>query len=157
MRATDVVGLDHTRMSEAIARLQAPAPRRTHQRRLDELTRELAMHRQVTEAIFYPAVRRVSDRTEAAAREHELIETLLADLRERDPRSQDFAPLAIALQDALRHHAHEEETALFPEAERLGGAELERLGGELLGRKRTVATVSRSRSQRMGRPTRQAA
>ena len=98
------------------------------------LAAELDIHEVIEDAIFYPAVRSVSEDTEIAYAEHGVLADLLAQTVKFPLGSQEFESHLAALQAAFLHHAGSEETSMFRHAARLGerrlldfGIELERL------------------------------
>ncbi len=104
------------------------------------LAAELDIHEVVEDAIFYPAVRRVSEDTEVAYAEHGVLADLLAQTVKFPLGSPEFGAHLTALQAAFLHHAGSEEKSMFKEAGRLSERRLLELGAELerlLERERT--------------------
>ena len=97
------------------------------------LAAELDIHEVVEDAIFYPAVRRVSEDTEIAYAEHGVLADLLAQTLKFPLGSEAFEAHLTALQAAFLHHAGSEERSMFKEAARLSNARLLQLGAELEG------------------------
>ena len=95
------------------------------------LAAELDIHEVIEDAIFYPAVRGVSEDTEIAYAEHGVLADLLAATVKLPLGSAQFREHLEALQAAFLHHAGSEERSMFLEAERLSDARLHELGGEL--------------------------
>ncbi|MGI4747846.1 MAG: DUF2231 domain-containing protein [Janthinobacterium lividum] len=95
------------------------------------LAAELDIHEAVEDAIFYPAVRRVSEDTEIAYAEHGVLADLLAATVKFPLGSTEFQEHLTALQAAFLHHAGSEENSMFKEAGRLSIARLTELGAEL--------------------------
>lgn len=100
---------------------------------LAELRRRLSIHEAVEEQLVHPLVRRqLPDGhrlvAEVLAQEQEA-KRLLAALEEQDPGGDDHQELARRLFEGVRHHAHTEETLLFPALRlHLGPRERTRLG-----------------------------
>ena len=104
------------------------------------LAAELDIHEVVEDAIFYPAVRAVSEDTEIAYAEHGVLADLLAATVKLPLASPEFHEHLLALQAAFLHHAGSEERSMFREAARLSDARLRELGDQLeamLDRERT--------------------
>lgn len=104
------------------------------------LAAELDIHEVVEDAIFYPAVRAVSEDTEIAYAEHGVLADLLAATVKLPLTSPEFHEHLVALQAAFLHHAGSEERSMFREAARLSDARLRELGDQLearLDRERT--------------------
>lgn len=69
-----------------------------------------------------------------------VVDLVLPELKGIGPESEQFAAKAKVLKDLVEHHAHEEETEMFPRARTLmGREELERLGGELIEAKQALS------------------
>ncbi len=95
------------------------------------LAAELDIHEVIEDAIFYPAVRRVSEDTEIAYAEHGVLADLLAQTVKFPLGGQEFEAHLTALQAAFLHHAGSEEKSMFKEAARLSESRLLELGAEL--------------------------
>ena len=104
------------------------------------LAAELDIHEAVEDAIFYPAVRPVSEDTEIAYAEHGVLADMVAATVKQKLGSPEFSEHLLALQAAFLHHAGSEERSMFREAERLNIETLLDLGGQIddmLDRERT--------------------
>ena len=95
------------------------------------LAAELDIHEVIEDAIFYPAVRSVSEDTEIAYAEHGVLADLLAQTVKFPLGSEEFETHLTALQAAFLHHAGSEEKSMFKEAARLSERRLLDLGIEL--------------------------
>lgn len=95
------------------------------------LASELDIHEVVEDAIFYPAVRPVSEDVEVAYAEHGVLADLLAATVKFPTASPEFGEHLRALQAAFLHHAGSEEHSMFAEAQRLSDSRLRELGHEL--------------------------
>ena len=95
------------------------------------LAAELDIHEVIEDAIFYPAVRSVSEDTEIAYAEHGVLADLLAQTVKFPLGSQEFEDHLTALQAAFLHHAGSEETSMFKQAARLSEERLLELGAAL--------------------------
>lgn len=133
---------------------------------IDQACQKLEVHARLEESIFYPACRNLKD---ADARrmvgesleEHLIVKRLVQELKRMRGADERFQAKATVLMESVEHHADEEESDLFPPAEReFGDEKLEELGRKMQALKarltsserspRTAAKrVSRSRS---GRP-----
>lgn len=104
------------------------------------LAAELDIHEAVEDAIFYPAVRAVSEDTGIAYAEHGVLADLLAATVKLPLGGAAFREHLAALQAAFLHHAGSEERSMFRAAGRLSQARLCELGDRLeamLDRERT--------------------
>ncbi|HEU5152295.1 MAG TPA: hemerythrin domain-containing protein [Iamia sp.] len=86
---------------------------------VDDIIRELSIHAEIEEQIFYPAVRAaevpgVEDMVLESLEEHLAAKRLLADLVGMDPEAERFDAKVTVLMEMIRHHVEEEESDLFP-------------------------------------------
>lgn len=85
-----------------------------------ELKRELTIHTEVEEEIFYPAIREHAQDDETrdivaeAIEEHAIVKTLLQDLSSLTPEDEEFDVKIKALGERVLHHIEEEEKEIFP-------------------------------------------
>jgi hemerythrin superfamily protein len=112
---------------------------------LATIEQELKIHTKIEEEVFYPAffesASKMDDRELyfEALEEHHVVDLVLPEIKEADPRSDQFAAKAKVLKDLVEHHAEEEETEMFPRVRKLmPRAELVRLGEELTRAKAVV-------------------
>ncbi|HLY73448.1 MAG TPA: hemerythrin domain-containing protein [Planctomycetota bacterium] len=85
----------------------------------EKVSKELQIHSQIEEEIFYPAVGKVEDEDAEglvleAQEEHKIVKTLLEELSELEVDDPDFGAKMKVLRDAVLHHAEEEEKEIFP-------------------------------------------
>jgi len=86
-----------------------------------ELKRELELHSEGEKAHFYPALKRhpeTSEFVQDALRVHDRMETALADIEDCPPDSREFLEKVGKLEELLLLHVQQEETEIFPTAER---------------------------------------
>jgi hemerythrin-like domain-containing protein len=105
----------------------------------DRLLRELEIHTQIEDELFYPAVVDVSPLLSLAHAEHRQIDDQLATVMRTAPDDPEFIPEVRMLEKTLRHHTMEEQQRMFPQAHALGEDRLEELGGQLQERQRELA------------------
>lgn len=98
----------------------------------------LTVHATIEEEIFYPAVRRLEEKTqelvEEAAVEHQSLKDIIARLEAAPPSDPLYDAGVKVLGEYVRHHVREEENELFPKV-RSSDLDLEALGQRLLARK----------------------
>jgi len=118
---------------------------------LATIEQELTIHTKIEEAIFYPAFRDAAEKKDdkdlyyEAVEEHHVVDLVLPEIKETDADSEEFGAKAKVLKDLVEHHAEEEETEMFPRAQKLmDREELIRLGGELAQAKESMASGKRS-------------
>lgn len=118
--ATDVLFEHHQmirRLFDRMLSLSGDAPQRHELMRT--LASELDIHEIVEDAIFYPAVRPVSEDVDTAYAEHGVLADLLAVTIKLPTTSPAFDRRLLALQAAFLHHAGSEEQSISPRAIRL--------------------------------------
>jgi hemerythrin superfamily protein len=106
----------------------------------------LAVHAQIEEDLFYPALYEVidaEDELDEAAVEHATIKSLVSQLEEMEPGAELYDATVTVLAEYVRHHVKEEEGGIFPKAKK-SDLDLDALGEQLLERKRTIEDASAS-------------
>jgi hemerythrin-like domain-containing protein len=149
-KAKDAIALlkqDHEKVRELLSRLEETSGRgaKSRTKLLEEVAREVRVHSQIEEEIFYPAFREAAESEEEeklffeATEEHHVVDLVLPELEDEDPASITFAAKAKVLKDLIEHHADEEEKEMFPAARKLLGRELLlELGEQLEQRKQEL-------------------
>lgn len=87
-----------------------------------ELKHELDLHTEVEEKHFYPALRNqdeAKDLIEEALDEHDEIRKILIELDRADKEEESWIDRVLELQDDVEAHIEEEETEIFPVAQKL--------------------------------------
>ena len=137
MRATELLKEDHRRVHDMFRELESlgadDASRR--QQLFERIVEELDVHAEAEEQTFYPAARAASRRIDDAVAGHQHLRSVIAHARDAEPGSEEFRDLVHLVKQVVLAHVLEEESGIFLDAERLGAAELERLGAELEQRK----------------------
>jgi len=110
-----------------------------------QIDKELTIHSQIEEEIFYPAFRdavRTKDDKKMyfeAKEEHHVVKLVLPEVKEGGMAVEEFAAKCKVLKELVEHHADEEEKDMFPEARKaLSRAELLELGDQLAARKKEL-------------------
>ncbi len=123
----------------------------TQRKLVAQMIRELSVHADIEERIFYPAVISEVEGQEATAleslEEHHVVKWLLSELQGRDPSDERFKAKVSVLIELVRHHVEEEEKELFPAVRRaLGRKRLAEIGDALQAAKRTAPTMPHPRA-----------
>ena len=141
MKADEVLIAHHDVLRELLRALAETTDAQTDRRRRlrSHLLREIEMHAQVEDELFYPAVREVSPLLAVAHAEHRQIDDQLATVMRTAPEDPEFLTEVRMLESTLRHHAAEEEERMFPQSHALGEDRLEELGRQLQERQRELA------------------
>ena len=137
---------DHEKVRGLLSKLERAAERNTTQAQqlLAQIDREVKIHSQIEEEIFYPAFRDAAQKRDdrelyfEAKEEHHVVDMVMPEVGEYDSEEQ-FAAKAKVLKDLIEHHAKEEEKQMFPKARKLfDRAELRELGDRLKERKKEL-------------------
>jgi hemerythrin-like domain-containing protein len=109
----------------------------TRKRLIDEASRQLEIHSELEEKIFYPACRDLEDEDARkmvgeSVEEHLIVKRLIKELAGLEGTDQRFESKAAVLKESVEHHADEEESDLFPAAKKeFDDERLARLGAEM--------------------------
>jgi hemerythrin-like domain-containing protein len=102
-----------------------------------EICSALTVHAEIEEDIFYPVLR---ERLEAnlaldqAEVEHAIARDLIEQIEAMEPDDALFDARVLVLAEYVEHHVQEEESEIFPQAEK-SGIDLDELGAELADRR----------------------
>src|SRR6202171_3223098 len=146
MDAIQLLKNDHKKVEKIFSDLENKADDR--RALFPELDRELTVHAEIEEKIFYPAARKAEptrDLVLESIEEHKQIKMVLADLEQTDMRTAEWGADLKVLKEDVMHHVGEEEDELFPKIQRLLTKEqLEELGTRMQEMKsQLLAAVSK--------------
>lgn len=102
-----------------------------------QICRELKVHTQIEEEIFYPAVKlALKDKTliPEATVEHATLKTLIAQVENVDPAGEMFDAKIKVISEYVQHHVDEEQNEIFPKA-KAAKMDMMELGAQLAERK----------------------
>jgi hemerythrin-like domain-containing protein len=141
---------DHATVKRLLRELDGTTERAVKQREhlVAQIEREIKMHSQIEEEVFYPAFKAKTENTDAedlfyeAAEEHHVVDMVLPALKAANPKSHEFGAKAKVLKDLIEHHIREEETQMFQKARSLfSDAQLRELGDLMQTRKDSAAAM----------------
>lgn len=144
MNAIDLLKADHQTVKEILSQLQDSTDRAVKGRTqlLQKLEMEVTVHTKLEEELLYPAFKTAGNKDDAemyyeAKEEHRAVDSLvLPDLKVTDPSAPEFAGRVKVLKELLEHHIEEEESELFPRAEKLlSKSQLAEMGEQMTARK----------------------
>jgi hemerythrin superfamily protein len=147
MDAIQLLKNDHKRVEKIFSDLE----NKTDDRRalFPELDRELTVHAEIEEKIFYPAAKQAEptrDLVLESLEEHKQIKMVLADLEQTDMRTAEWGADLKVLKEDVMHHVGEEEDDLFPKIQKiLPKQQLEELGTRMEEMKMQLLAAARSR------------
>jgi hemerythrin superfamily protein len=125
---------------------------KTKRKIVDDIIRELSIHAEIEEQLFYPAVRAAGvpdakDMVLESLEEHGVAKWLLSELDGMDPEAERFDAKVTVLIETIRHHIEEEEGEMFPAVRKvLKRKALTELGGSMDQAKGIVPTHPHPRS-----------
>ncbi len=147
-KSVDAIALlkeDHKKVSGLLDQLEKANSTSRREQLSSRIDMELKVHTQIEEEIFYPAFRQAAQKKDdrelfyEAKEEHHVVDLVMPEVRETEPAADEFPAKAKVLKDLVLHHAHEEETEMFPRAKKLMSRnELRDLGERLQERKREL-------------------
>lgn len=148
--AITMLKADHVKVKKLLRQLDQTTERaiKERERLVEEIERELKMHAQVEEEVFYPAFKAASEGSEEeemfyeAAEEHHVVDMILPALKAANPKSHEFGAKAKVLKDLVEHHIKEEENEMFAAARELfDDSQLQELGDLMQARKDSVEAM----------------
>ena len=148
--AITMLKADHATLKRLLRELDGTSERavKERERLVNEFEREVKMHAQIEEEVFYPAFLAVSKGTESedlfyeAAEEHHIVDMVLPALKAANPKSHEFGAKAKVMKDLIEHHIKEEEQQMFVKARQLfDDDQLRALGDLMQGRKESVEAM----------------
>jgi hemerythrin superfamily protein len=144
MDAISLLKDDHRTVERLFKRFEKTGDRALVDRRriVNEIIRELSIHAEIEETIFYPAVREAVPPTEdmvlESLEEHHVVKWVLSELDGMAPDAERFEAKVTVMMENVRHHVKEEESDLFPKVRRaLSRKALDEIG-EAMGRAKAV-------------------
>lgn len=123
--ACDLLDADHRavkKMFKEYEELMTSKSRAAAQKRQDlalKICKELTVHAQIEEEIFYPAVRAAIKETDLLAEaevEHQSAKDLIAQIEAATEVTETFDAKVIVLGEYIDHHVKEERNEMFPKA-----------------------------------------
>ena len=153
MNAIELLTEDHKLVKKLLEELTATTERAVKKpaELLKRIDQELHIHTQLEEDILYPAIKQAGGKEEAkmyyeAKEEHRTVDSLvIPDLLHTETGTVEFAGRVKVMKELLEHHIEEEESELFPTAEKLLGKDLlEQLGQTMETQKKLLKDEQRA-------------
>ena len=135
--ATTLLREDHRAVSEMFGRYNRTKSDTEKRELIERICKDLTVHAQIEEEIFYPAVQEALQDEAVIAEaevEHASLKDLVEQLQTADPGDIVFEAKVKVLSEYVKHHVNEEQTEIFPRA-RASGLDMQALGDQLLKRK----------------------
>jgi hemerythrin-like domain-containing protein len=155
MNAIELLKQDHKEamgmMEQIENNSEGTASDRSNMQMFNQLKQALTLHTKMEEQIFYPALRdhdETADMIEEAYEEHKGVDEILARMSGMSPSNSDFMDLLEELKDNVQHHVEEEETEMFPRAEKiLGQSRLQEMGRQMQQMKQGMSATATQRQK----------
>ena len=129
--ATTQLRADHAHVLTAFHQYEVGTAPSTKRVLVATICRALEIHAALEEEIFYPALHSVAPGlVEKHVADHQQVKNLIGTLRHMDPAASSYDATFLELMRLVIHHVSDEETMLFPEAERVLGDNLNTLGAD---------------------------
>lgn len=107
---------------------------------VEQICKELTVHAQLEEEIFYPAAREAIDDDDLmneAMVEHASAKDLIGQIQSMEASNPMYEATVSVLREYVNHHVKEEENEMFPEA-RKSKMDLEEIGSKIAERKEVL-------------------
>jgi hemerythrin superfamily protein len=144
MNAIELLKTDHQKVNELFDEFDVSEDKAI----ADKICQELSIHAQIEEQIFYPAARKADESlVEHGLDEHQEMKEAITELRAMETVDEDFKLTMEDLRMIVEDHVEEEETELFPEVQIKMGAQLDRLGTEMMQLKEQLQQGKATRSK----------
>lgn len=138
--ATALLRADHKLVSDLFEQYEKSRSASKKKELVAQICKELTVHAQVEEEIFYPAVK-------AALKDHELIpeanvehatlKDLIAQVEGVEPDGEMFDAKIKVMSEYVKHHVKEEQNEIFPKA-RATSLDMTELGDQITARKQEL-------------------
>jgi len=109
-----------------------------------QICRELTVHTQIEEEIFYPAVKaalRDKELVPEATVEHASVKNLIAAVKGKAPFGEMYDANVKVMGEFVKHHVKEEEKQMFPKA-RKTKLDMQALGAQMAARKEELMAMA---------------
>ncbi len=146
MDAIELLKQDHKKVEKIFTDMEKKEAR---PKLFPELDRELSIHAEIEEKIFYPATKEAvptRDLVLESIEEHKQIKMVLSDLEKTDNTTEVWGAALKVLKEDVMHHVGEEEKELFPKVKKvLSKQQLEDLGTRMAEMKTQLMRAVRRR------------
>lgn len=121
MNLIDLIKADHRKAEKIFSEIEkADDPTKLYDG-FNQLYKELNLHAETEELVFYPAMREYEETEELieeAEEEHVEVKELLEEMKSLSPESSEFKEKMIELKEAVQHHVQEEENEVLPKVQK---------------------------------------
>ncbi len=117
--ATAMLRADHKLVNELFEEFESARSGTKKRALAEQICRELTIHAEIEEEIFYPAVKQALKDKELipeATVEHSTMKDLIAQIQEVDADDEMWEARVKVLGEYVKHHVKEEQNEIFPKA-----------------------------------------
>jgi hemerythrin superfamily protein len=145
MNALELLKADHDKVKKLLTEGDETTERaeKTRTELFATIKRELTIHEEIEEKVFYPALRdhpKAKDIVLEAYEEHNVVDMVMAELERTDVTDETWAAKFTVMKENLEHHIDEEEGEMFKQARSVfEPAELTDLGDRMSAMKAQLA------------------
>lgn len=155
--ATHILANDHRTVEDLFEKYEAASGTQKKAKIAQDICRELKIHAQIEEEIFYPALKGKidDDLLKEAYVEHDGAKLLINQIAEGGPDEEFYDAKVTVLKEEIEHHVKEEEKEhdnMFQQA-RAADVDLHALGEQLLARKKELMELAESEGLPPAQPT----
>lgn len=142
-RAKDAISLlraDHRLVSELFEQFEKSRSAARKKDLVNQICKELTVHAQVEEELFYPAVKEALRDTELvpeARVEHESLKQLISKIQSLPQDDEAFKANVSVLSEYVKHHVKEEQNEMFPKV-KASKLDLKAMGQAIMARKQEL-------------------
>jgi hypothetical protein len=145
MNALELLKADHDKVKKLLTEGDETTERaeKTRTELFATIKRELTIHEEIEEKIFYPALRdhpKAKDIVLEAYEEHNVVDMVMRELEQTDVTDETWAAKFTVMKENLEHHIEEEEGEMFKQARSVfEPSELTELGARMSAMKEQLA------------------
>jgi hemerythrin superfamily protein len=142
--ATAMLRADHKLVSELFEQYEKSRSPAKKKELVAQICKELTVHAQVEEEIFYPAVKAALKDHELipeASVEHATLKDLIAQVEGLEPDGEMFDAKIKVMSEYVKHHVKEEQNEIFPKA-RATQLDMTELGAQISARKQELMAAA---------------
>ncbi|CAN7503587.1 hemerythrin domain-containing protein [Polaromonas sp. LjRoot131] len=142
--ATAMLRADHKLVSELFDQYEKSRSTAKKKELVAQICKELTVHAQVEEEIFYPAVKAALKDHELipeASVEHATLKDLIAQVEGLEPDGEMFDAKIKVMSEYVKHHVKEEQNEIFPKA-RATRLDMVELGAQIDARKQELMAAA---------------
>ncbi|MES2499950.1 MAG: hemerythrin domain-containing protein [Pseudomonadota bacterium] len=135
--AISLLEADHQVVSVLFKKYEESIDKSDKKDLVNKICKELTIHAQVEEDVFYPQFKQALNDTELvpeATVEHNTLKDLIAQVEGKEPDGEMFDAKIKVMSEYVQHHVKEEEGEMFPKAKK-SKMDLEKIGMEIIARK----------------------